>query len=294
MNTNGSHGIQLPVLPLDMPYFVKNIIYGDPGVGKSRYVASYMEYLLKYKGVEDRKPMKIWMFDTLGKDAAYCRLGHVSDFIDVGDGTPARLVTSKEGDVLFELEYFYDIMPQDLGKHGAPLSAYERFQESLRQTDWSKYSAVCLDSLSGYRDAVIRVNQFKLNAVSKKGEVQNGMQWHGAAGLAIQNDVMSTLAWCGCHTFIIAHVDAKKDDARGFFVYAILAPGQLSNGIGRAFTEVYYMHVVTGQKGERIRVLQTEGGMDGTGKGEYIALTSMEAPNFCAPTWEEVTRKVRG
>lgn len=278
-------------LPEDMPFFVKNITYGDPGVGKSEFVATYVDYLLK--AGPSFKPVKVWMFDPLGKDQPYLKRGKPSPFVDLGDGTPARIISTGEGIPLFDIEYFFDMMPADLGKPNAPLSAYERFQDSLRQMDWSKYSAVCLDSLTGFRDAVLRVNQFKLNRQSNSGAQQHGMQWYAAAGLAVQNDVMSTLAYAPLHTFITAHVDAKKDDARGFYVYAIAAPGQLSSGIGRAFSEVYYMHVQSGEKGVRKRVLQTEGGMDSTGKGEYIALSEIGAPNFCEPRWEVITQNVR-
>lgn len=282
-------------LPTDMPFFIKNITYGDPGIGKSEFVATYVDWLLKQGG--EIKPVKVWMFDPLGKDQPYLKRGKPSAFVDLGDGTPARLVCAPTGEVLFELEYYFDMTPQDLGNRNAPLSAYERFQQSLRETDWSRYSAVCLDSLTGYRNAVLRVNQFKLNTTSKGGGQAHGMQWYAAASLSMQNDVMSTLAWAPCHTFVLAHVDTKKDDARGFFVYAIAAPGQLSSGIASVFSEVYYMHSIPeqNQKGERKnkRVLLTESGMDGSGKGEYIAQTHIEAPNFCEPTWEVVTENVR-
>ena len=278
-------------LPIDLPFYVNTLIYGDPGVGKSEYVATYIDYLLKYQ--LEIKPMKVWMFDPPGKDMPYLKRGKPTPFVDLGDGTVARLVMGKESQPLFELEYYFDMHPQLLGVPNAPLSSYERFQESLRSTDWSAYSAVCLDSLTGFRDAVLRVQQFKLNKESNSGKQQHGMQWYAAAGLAIQNDVMSTLAYAPTHTFITAHVDVKKDDARGFFVYAIAAPGQLSSGIARVFSEVYYMHVLTGEKGVRRRVLQTEGGMDGTAKGEYIALSEIGAPNMCEPRWEVVTSHVR-
>ncbi len=237
--------------------------------------------------------MKVWMFDAPGKDMRYLRRGKASSFMDLGDGTIARVVSGEDGQPLFEIEYYYDMIPQELGRHGAPLSAYERFQASLREIDWGKYSAVCLDSLTGFRDAVLKVQQFKLNKESGSGKAAHGMQWYGAAGLAIQNDVMSTIAFAPCHAFVPAHVDTKKDDARGFLIYAVCAPGQLSSGVARAFSEVYYMHVIPGDRGSKRRVLQTENGLDGTGKGEYIALSEMEAPNFCEPTWEAVTRNFR-
>jgi hypothetical protein len=280
-------------LPSDLPYYVNTLIYGDPGVGKSEYVATYIDYLLKYQF--EIKPMKVWLFDPVGKDMRYLRRGQASQFLDLQDGgTVARVVTGKEQQPLFEIEYFFDMIPQDLGRQGAPLSAYERFQQSLRVTDWSMYSAVCLDSLTGFRNAVLRVQQFKINRESGSGKQQHGMQWYGAAGLAIQNDVMATLACAPIHTFVTAHVDAKKDDARGFYMYAVAAPGQLSSGIASAFSEVYYLQVVTGEKGVRKRLLQTEQGMDATGKGEYIALSELQAPNFCEPSWEAVTSQVRG
>lgn len=279
-------------LPIDLPFFVNTLIYGDPGVGKSEYAATYIDYLLKYQ--LEIKPMKVWMFDALGKDMPYLKRGEsISPFIDLGDGTPARVVYGKEGVVLFEIEYYYDMMPQDLGNPGVLLSAYERFQQSLRGTEWGNYGAVCLDSLTGFRDAVLRVQQFKLNRESSSGKQQHGMQWYAAAGAAIRNDVMSTIAYAPVHSFIPAHVDTKKDDARGHLVYAILAPGELSSGIGRNFSEVYYLHVVSGEKGVRRRVLQTEGGMDSTGKGEYIAMSEIGAPNFCEASWECVTRGIR-
>ncbi len=281
----------IPVLPVDFPYYVNVLCYGDPGVGKSEFVATYIDYLVKEQ--LKIRPMKVWMFDAPGKDMRYLRRGKVSSFIDLGDGTIARVVSNQEGQPLFEIEYYYDMIPQELGKPGAPLSAYERFVQSLREIDWSKYSAVCLDSLTGFRDAVLKVQQFKINRESGSGKAAHGMQWYAAAGLAIHNDVMSTIAFAPCHSFVPAHVDTKKDDARGFLIYAVAAPGQLSSGIARAFSEVYYMHVIAGEKGAKRRVLQTESGMDGTGKGEYIALSEMEAPNLCEPTWEAVTRQFR-
>lgn len=278
-------------LPADLPYFVNTLIYGDPGCGKSEYSATYIDYLLKYQ--LPLKPMKVWLFDPVGKDMPYLKRGKPTDFLDLGDGTIARFVLGKDDQPLFEIEYYFDIHPGSLGDHGAPEAAYTRFLSRIREMEWSAYSAVCLDSLTGFRDSVLRFEQFKNNKESASGKQAHGMQWYAAAGLAIQNTVMSTIAYAPVHSFVPAHVDSKKDDARGFFIYAVAAPGQLSSGIARAFSEVYYLHVRTGEKGVRQRVLQTESGMDSTNKGEYIALSELGAPNFCTPSWEVVTQNIR-
>ena len=280
-------------LPSDLPYYCNTLIYGDPGVGKSEYAATYMDYLLKYQ--LPLKPMKVWLFDPVGKDMPYLKRGKPSAFLDLGDGTIARFVLGKDDIPLFEIEYYFDMDPQALGNKGALPSAYERFQQSLRETEWSKYSAVCLDSLSGFRDAVLRFEQFKNNRTSNSGAPAHGMQWYAAAGLAIQNNVMSTIAYAPVHSFVPAHVDMKKDDLHGFFVYGVAAPGQLSRTMARAFSEVYYMQVRMSERGARQRVLQTETGpgVGGDQKGDYIALSELGAPNFCTPTWEAVTQQMR-
>ena len=277
-------------LPSDLPVFVKNLTYGDPGVGKSEFVGTYVDYMLQKK--LEMKPVKVWMFDPFGKDKPYLRRGNPSGYADLGDSTPARLVYGPDGQTLFEIEYFFDLNPAGLGKAGSPLSAYERFQASLRETDWSQFSAVCLDSLTGFRNAVLHVNQFKVNAVSKGGAQQDARQWYGAATRAIETDVMSTLAWAPCHTFVLAHVNAEHDEmAQGGWIYGIMAPGKLSTAIASVFSEVYWMYVQYGEKKQGNqrdpRYLLTQH------NGRFIAQTHIDAPQICTPTWEAVTQNIR-
>jgi hypothetical protein len=140
---------------------------------------------------------------------------------------------------------------------------------------------------------VLRLHQFKVNAHTKSGATMDARQWYAAAGLAIQTDIMSTIAYAPVHSFIPAHVDVRQDQQNATMIWGVAAPGQLSNSIARAFSEVYFMHVIPGEKGAKRRVLQTESGLDGLGRGPFIALSEMQVPNFCEPSWEKVTAGMR-
>lgn len=254
------------------------LIYSDPGAGKSCFAATMP------------KPLKVFMFDPFGKDVPYLAQGDAGPLHKLDDGTYLRYVTQAgiPDKLVVELEYFFDLSPALLGERGQPLSAYERFQASLLDhvaRGWEGYESIVLDSLTNFTASVVRVNQYKLNPTSRSGAQAHGIQWYGAASLAVQNDVCATLAWCPRHVAVLCHVNNQKQDARGYNVYAVEAPGQLARSIAKDWPEQYFLCTTRNAKGHVQRGFQTEN------DGVYMAQTHLDVPSGVAPEWRALWQR---
>ena len=252
---------------------IHTLLYGDPGIGKSMAAATWP------------KPMLVFCFDPIGKDQPYLEQGEPQGVFLGEDGTPWQHVVhpTNPEEILITLGYFFDLNPTR-AEFRQQISAYERFQEYLVYTKYEDYATIVLDSLSGFRDAVVRLNQFKLNPSSKSGQQAHGLQWYGAAAQAIRNEVMATLCYVMTNVVVVAHVSKQKDDMRGYYVYGFGAPGQLSTDLAQTFSEVYYVYTKRGGDGRHQVFFQTEA------SEEYLAQTHIHAPNPCAPTYEALWR----
>lgn len=258
----------------------KGVIYGNSGTRKSFFAASMITTIYKQTG----QPGKVFMFDPFGKENPYLIQGLAGGLQEVEDGGFFQYVFDKEKpkQVMIEIEYFADMMPQTLDKQ-KNLSAYERFQISLEDhvnNKWEGYASVVMDSYSFYEESVLRLNQYKLNPTAKSGAIQDGKQWYGAARRASANDVVSTLAWAPRHVCVIAHVDRSRVDLQDKQAWGIDAAGQGSGAIPRAFAECYFFY----KEKDQVRVMTDS---DGT----YIAHSHIQAPNPCAATWEALWQK---
>lgn len=253
----------------------KWFLYGLPGDGKTKAAATWP------------KPMLIYMFDPPGKDTFYLQQGTPGGIVLGEDGTPWQYVydgdpEDDKSQVLITLAYLFDLNPTALDFR-TRLTASERFSEMLATIKHDDYATVVLDSITCFRDAVVRANQYKLNSRSKGDKQADGRQWYGAAANAIQSEVMSTMCyWMTTNVVVIGHVHREMDNVGGSMIYGYDLPGQLKDNISRTFAEVY--RVYTDGSGHQA-LFQTRK------HDAYPAQSHLQVPDPCALHYEALWGK---
>lgn len=249
-------------------YPIQCLVYGDAGVGKSSFAATFPT------------PRYILQFDPKSKATPYRKRGvlaeqYVSDDLetDVWDIHSKR----EPGKLVERVEFFID---GDVRAGKNQFYAAEKFEERLNglfdEIRAGQWNTVIVDSLSSMEYAVRKCSQYKLNATTKRGAEQHGMVHYGESAEMIEELVNSKLAHLDCNVVLLAHVRMTEDRIRGKLSWMPEAPGKQPRKIPAAFGEVFYMFV--NEEGERL--LQTEAG------NEYFATSQIPAPNPCEPLYE--------
>lgn len=266
-------GVEAPKLPWERDIW-KCLLYGNSGVGKTNFLAD----TILNKGMH---PAKVFMFDLIGNDVPYKKLGTYGPSERMEDGGLFCLVKDKQGNLLVEIEYFFDLRPAQLATQKNPC-ALERFQGSLGahlDEDWKGYKFIILDSYDGYFNAALMAQQHKFNTQSKAGNKANSMQWYGEAKLNTVSDILCSLVWHPTvHVCLVAHVDRSRTTLQERQVWGINAPGTLSSDIPSMFPEVYYMY--TNEKGERLLTTEND--------GQYMAKSHIGASSPCVADWHSL------
>lgn len=247
----------------------KCLLYGNPRVWKS-YFAAQMP-----------KPLKLFCFDPIGKEWAYLQQGTPQEMQTCEDGGMFRSVMDAHGELVVEIEYFWDKFPKRVGTQKFPC-AYERFQASLEDhtnNNWKGFKSVVVDSYTFLEVAAKRLEQHKLNPGGSEWPWRNGVRDK------VQDDIMSTLAWAPLHVCVIGHVDLRLIDEQAKQKWGVDAIGGLRGQLPAAFAEVYYMYETVTTEGPNQVWLMTES------NGQYIAGSVIGAPNPCEPRWEALWKQ---
>lgn len=255
-------------------YPIQVLVYGDAGVGKSTFAATFPW------------PRYVAQFDPISKATPYRKRGtmgkqYVSDDLetDVWD-----IMSRKEPDKLStRIEFFND---PDVRAGRDAWYAAEKFDERLNmlydEVREGKWATVIIDSMTSLEYAIRKCSQYKLNATTKAGNDQHGMVHYGESAEMLEELVNSKLAHYTCNVVLLGHVRMTEDRIRGKLSWMPEAPGKQARKIPAAFGEVYYMYV--DEAGER--VLQTEAG------NEYFATSQIPAPSICVPNYNELWAEV--
>lgn len=245
------------VAPLGPP--LHWLLYGPPGAGKTESLATFPT------------PGLVFFFDAIGKDMPLLRRGTVTGFGEYEDGIKYRHVLDDAGDLLWELRYFHDPDPE----HPTSYGRFEAHVASLVPTDWA---TVGFDSVTSITIASLGRQRFVLNPAFK-----DPRKWRGEVTDELERTFMRRISgWIETNVVVCCHVDEYSDDVSGMVLRNPAAPGRLRTGLASAFSEFYHAYATTDDKGQRVHVWQTRP------DAYWNAITSIDAPDPCAPTYSAI------
>lgn len=255
--------------------------YGDPGAGKSEFLASFP------------KPLLVWQFDPYGKDTPYLRRGNPTDFFADELGTPIRQVLSKlDGRLLIQIEYFHDTnWTMDTKGQGANQTSiavghvepecWERFMKRMhRFRNDEGWATVGFDSVTSMEIAARAFFQYKLNPSAK-----DGRQWWASATDALEQMLYTRVAGMPMNVGTLAHVDKEQDEVLGQRVRNPLAPGRLRGSLGGAYGEFYHHFVSQQRDGNNRATGPREYQVQTQGSSQWNASSQIHAPDPCPATY---------
>lgn len=252
------------------------LVYGDSGVGKSTFAATFP------------KPALVIQTDPFAKAMPFKRKGMIaeSSYIQTADAPGGKIyydkiVRPKDEKLLFQIERYSTENIQGGSGH---IYGYENLMarlNSIREEVMAgQWKTVIFDSLSTMEFEVRKLHQYKLNPESKSGSKQDARQWYAASTQAIEELCFSQLTWLPCNVVVLAHVREEKDNVRDTLYWTPAAPGAQGRRLPACFAEVYYMKKVKGEENESL--LQTRANAD------YMATSQIPAPNPCKPEYKAV------
>lgn len=238
--------------------------YGDAGSKKSTLAATFP------------KPALVLFFDKFAKATPYRRRGKrgPSGIVD-GLFTEYVMSTKEPGKAVVKIVHFTDENVKDAGATYA-IEHFEAYlpglYDEVRQGIWA---TVVLDSLSFLEYASRKCEQYSRNPESKAGHQQDARQWYRDSSEALE-EVCFALTSIPSNVVVTAHVRQTHDKQRELMLWSPDAPGKKNRSLPAAFGEVYAMHY---DPEEEDVVMQTSKSSD------YIACSQINAPNWCAPTY---------
>lgn len=216
------------------------IAMSKPGAGKSHLAASFASV---------ERPMQVFMFDPLGKDLPYLRVGE--QVVREGDET---LVLNEDGEPIIRITYFHEEEPE------VPV-AWEQFRSFLVEkkhlaavNDRAPMPAAwVLDSASMLELAARGYSRYRLNPNTKEPR----QHWSFATDCMEQVFLQRFSRLPGA-VFVLCHIDSDKDERDGSYVYNPKLPGRLRDNAALGYTEVWRVHTLRDKKGTTTRVVQTQ------------------------------------
>lgn len=243
------------------------LIYGQPGSGKSMMARTYPT------------PGITFMFDPRGKATPYLKGGTITEekyFLEEAwpgeRGIPYQEVLDPDGKVIWRVEYYGNPNPK------APYASWW-FNVRLAQFDPFQYATKVTDSVTSYELSVRKYDEYIENAAAK-----DGRQHYGASKSRLEEVLMMQMgSWPG-NVITIAHLSMEKEEWSGMFIRNPSVVGKLDGRIASYYSEQYYSHVVDDPEavathGIRYQILTSP-------TGGYMAQTHIDAPLYCAPTYD--------
>lgn len=241
------------------------LVYSDSGGGKSTFAATFP------------KPLLVYCFDPFGKDHPYLRRGVVGELTE-GEFGPMRRVHDDAGKLQIQIEYFFDLNPQDP-------TAYERFLRRLTrlEADASAFKSIGLDSVTFLELAARKFAQYKLNPNTREPR-----QWYSYSTESCEEILLSRFGALPNHVVVCAHVDESRTNLHGDTIRAPQAPGRLRKTLASGYGELYHLFVVRGEDHTIERWLQTQP------DEEWMVSSQIDAPNPCRPSFRAMMASTEG
>jgi hypothetical protein len=254
-------------------YFWHGIVYGDPGTGKSTFLATLP------------KPLDVALFDAKGKDTPYWQKGEhqvaggtvVVSKVAMTEETkvPYRTVMV-EGKLAVRINYFHE---PDLDRPNAFSQYLDHLAWLQRQVERGGIVSHALDSVSSASLVARMWSQF-----GTKRDVKDPRQWYAEATELMERVLMITLPGMACHVGVACHILRTTIESEGTMIRAPLAPGRLGNNsnLSSQWPEMYRARVMKTEGEEVERRLQTQP------DGRYMVHTQIQAPNNGRPVFEKL------
>lgn len=253
-----------------MPYPLHVIVYGNAGNGKSTFAATFP------------KPLLVQMWDPLGKERAYTRMGPQIEVVEEpvdANGNTIRVtnVKSAKGKLRVRLEHYLSTDPEKP-------EAFRNFRNYIgglpERIEQYSIQTLVTDSVTFMELAKRKEEQYVLNAQSRSGAKADGRQWYASSMNALEDHIMIRMAAYPINVVVIAHINETKDDNSGQVLFNPAAPGQLGKKMPAAYSELYRAHVKRDHDGSRAYILQTQA------DNLYNAGSSIPAPDGCANLYD--------
>lgn len=244
-------------------------VYGEPGAGKSHFLADFP------------KPLLVWLFDPPGKAVPYYKQGVLDPGLQTNKyGTPFRRVVDAKGELVVQVELYHDQV------FDRP-DAYSRFLDRVGRAHreiGNPFASFAFDSVS-----LAAFRSRKFSQYDAKSDAKNPLQWYGDAADQIEDQLMGQLPGLSSHANVGVsfHISKTKVESEGTMVRGPWVPGKRlaeTNMVMANYPEFYRIYVERSAKDptKRIRYLQTES--DET----WIAATQIGAPDPCRARWESL------
>lgn len=251
------------------------LIYGDSGSMKSTFAASFP------------KPILIFFFEALGKEAPYLRVGESNTGRIPGPPYPTQDVFDQAGELLIRLEYFRDLIPNQPTAYTLFQNRFAMIQQHLYGMkplqDEPLWATVVFDSVTDLELSIRKNAQYRLNPTAK-----DPRQWYGSSTEQLEEILMISVGSLPVNVVTICHIDEDKDESNGQIVRNPLFPGKLRKKASGSYSEFYRAGVKRGEKGESIWFLQTQTDQ------QFGANTQILAPNGCPPHYEALWTNLEG
>lgn len=237
------------------------LVYGESGSGKSTFAATFP------------KPMRVLMWDPLGKDTPFVKLGRAQDPVkEKGENRWRSILHPKKDVEIARIDYFHNT------KLTSP-DAYEHYQARILEVEKEvakeKIATVVFDSITFAELAARKLHQYRLNATAR-----DPRQFFAGSTDLLEEALMITLGGFPCNLVVIAHVDEDKDEVAGTFVRNPMAPGRLRKRLSSGYQELYRQYVYRDEGGERTYGLQTKA------DDRFNAASQIGAPDPCYPSYK--------
>jgi hypothetical protein len=256
-------------------------VYGDSGVGKSTFIATFP------------KPLLVMCFDPYGKDIPYRKnmqgkmtadSGLLQMEIPVRQGVvPLYYRDVQREDGIVRIEYYHE---HDVDFPTA-MSCF-RYRMSTIHQEYAVWKTLAVDSVTLAELAARAVEEKLLNPVPDgksryspgRGSGFDARQWFGGSTDTLEDMFVRRFASLPMNVILACHIHERTNAVSGEILRGPYAPGRLySRGeLSSAFQEQYHMYTDRdGETGQRVHQLQTQN-RDG-----WVATTQIDAPDPCYP-----------
>ena len=221
------------------------------------------------------KPMLVMMYDALGKDLPYLKVGSIVSKVQKNEhGTPFRDVKNEKGDLLIRLEYYHNIDPE---RPVAIAQSFKRYPGLMQEMHLWK--TIVLDSVTSFEFAARTHSKYLTNP-----NANDQRQWYGEAKIILEEQLLMRFAFFPTNIVVLAHDEVKDHEKTKELVRQVAAVGKLGRNIGSQYGELYRINIKQDPQkpGQILRVLQTQPDT------LWPASSGINAPNPCWPTYDSL------